>query len=275
LECSYCILQSYLTNPILTVYVNLEEMLGNLKSILRQNPDRLFRIGTGQLADSLSLEPIIGFMETLIPFFARQENAVLELKTKSSNVASLLDLDPQGRTIVSWSMNSRKIQHEEEHKCATIDERIEAAKKIAVLPGYRVGFHFDPVIDYPGWEEDYEEVVRDIFRVIPEEKIAWVSLGCLRFMPALKSIMQSRFPKSKLSLAEWVSGTDGKTRYFKPRRIEIYKRMVRFIRDRTQHVALYLCMESPEVWRHVFGGEHTKQSVCELLDQAALMRTNS
>jgi len=270
LECSYCILQSYLTNPMLTIYVNLEEILEKLQSVLKQNPDQFFRIGTGQLADSLSLEPITGFAEILVPFFARQENALLELKTKSTHIETLLDLDPQDRTVVSWSMNSRKVQQEEEHKCASIDERIEAAKKIVAVPGYRVGFHFDPVIDYPGWEADYEEVVRDIFRVIPEEKIAWISLGCLRFMPNLKPIMQNRFPKSKLPLAEWITGMDGKMRYFKPRRIEIYKRMVQFIRNRAPHAALYLCMETPEIWRHVFGGEHSKASVCEMLNQAAL-----
>ena len=31
LECSYCILQAYLTNPLLTVFVNIEEMLANLQ----------------------------------------------------------------------------------------------------------------------------------------------------------------------------------------------------------------------------------------------------
>lgn len=268
LECSYCILQAYLTNPLLTLYVNIEEMLENLKGILNQNPDRFFKIGTGQLADSLSLEPIAGFAPILVPFFAGQKNAVLELKTKSNHIDSLLNLDPKGRTIVSWSMNSKKIQQEEEHKCASIEERILAAGKISDA-GYRVGFHFDPIIDYSSWEEDYFEVIDEIFSIIPEEKIAWISLGCLRFMPELKTIMQKRFPKSQLALAEWIPGMDGKFRYLKHRRIEIYQKMVEKIRRQSSGTTLYLSMESPEVWRRVFGEEPTKFSVCELLNRAA------
>ena len=269
LECSYCILQAYLTNPLLTVYVNLEEILQNLQTVLDQNPDSFFRIGTGQLADSLSLDPATGFTETLVPFFARQKNAVLELKTKSTFIERLLPLNPGGRTIVSWSVNSKRIQKEEEHKCASLEERIGAAAKV-VQAGYRTGFHFDPIIDYPGWEKEYGEVIDQIFDEIPEEKIAWVSLGCLRFMPELKSIMQERFPKSTLSLAEWITGMDGKMRYLKSRRIEIYRKMVEKIRDRSKAdgVTLYLTMESPEVWHEVFGERHSKLSVCEMLNAA-------
>ena len=274
LECSYCILQTYLTNPLLTVYVNLGEMLENLQQVLNQNPDRFFRIGTGQLADSLSLDSITEFSKTLVPFFAKQSNAMLELKTKSDFIENLLNLNPEGRTIVSWSMNSKKIQIEEEHKCASLEERIAAAKRLLRCArndgegGYRVGFHFDPIIDDTGWEKDYDEVIGMIFSEIPEDRIAWISLGCLRFMPELKGIMQSRFPKSALPLGEWITGMDGKMRYFKPRRVEIYRTLVEKIRRLAPGVTLYLSMESPEVWRRVFGEEPTKASVCEMLDQA-------
>ncbi len=266
LECSYCILQAYLTNPILTIYVNIEEMLENLQLVLDENPDRFFRIGTGQLADSLSLDHLTGFSEILVPFFARQKNAVLELKTKSLNIERLISLDPQGKTIISWSLNSKKIQQEEEHKCASIEERIAAAKKILLNEGYRVGFHFDPIIDYEGWETGYHEVVEELFSQIAEERIAWISLGCLRMMPELKSVMQQRFPRSSLASAEWIRGMDGKLRYFKPRRIEIYKKMARLIRATAPRVTLYLCMESPEVWQEVFGYLPNRNAICQMLD---------
>lgn len=268
LECSYCILQSYLTNPLLTVFVNVEESLKKLQDILDSQPEKFFRIGTGQLADSLSLDHLTEFSEILVPFFAHQKNAVLELKTKSTNIENLMGLFPNEKTIVSWSMNSKKIQKEEEHKCASIEERIQAAKKITSW-GYRLGFHFDPIIDYPGWEKDYSEVIHEVFNHLPAEKIAWVSLGCLRMMPDLKGIMRERFPKSPLSRAEWIHGMDGKLRYFKPKRIVVYQNMVAMIRKFAPELTIYLCMESPEVWRHVFGQEPTKEMVCALLDQAS------
>ncbi|OGW83621.1 MAG: hypothetical protein A2Z83_05010 [Omnitrophica bacterium GWA2_52_8] len=269
MECSYCILQSYLTNPMLTVYVNLEETLASLGDFLDRHPEKFFRVGTGQLADSLSLDPILGHSEILVPFFAQRDNAVLELKTKSRCVENLFDLSSNGKTIVSWSMNSERVQKEEEHKCASIADRITAAGAVIKNSDHRVGFHFDPIIDYPGWEEEYGQVFDLLFRKIPEDRMAWISLGCLRFVKDLRPIILDRFPKSLLPLGEWITGMDGKMRYLKSRRIEIYRRAAEKIRRYAPRVTLYLSMETPEVWRHVFGGEHSKTSVCELLDTAA------
>jgi len=268
LECSYCILQAYLTNLFLTVYVNIDESLKKLDGLLKNNPDQFFRIGTGQLADSLSLDHITGMTETLIPFFAGQENATLELKTKSNNIERLLKLSSRGRAIAAWSLNSEVIQIQEEHKTATLNERLQAAKQICYETDHRVAFHFDPIIDYPGWEKDYEAVIRKLFESIPAEKIAWISLGCFRFIPKLKSIIETRFPKSSLPHAEWVRGMDGKMRYFKPRRIEIYKKTLEMIRQYSPDTTLYLIMETAEVWSQVFGGTHTKTTICKMLDRA-------
>jgi len=266
LECSYCILQAYLTNPFLTVYVNTEEILENLEFFLKAHPGQHFRIGTGQLADSLSLDPLTAHTETLVPFFARQENAVLELKTKSVHISQLEKLDSRSRTIVSWSMNTRRIQREEEHKTASIDERIEAAQK-CIDWGYRVGFHFDPLIDYEGCLEEYEEVLKEIFSKIDLERVAWVSLGSLRFMPELKSIMERRFPGSLLPYGEWVRGTDGKLRYFKERRIEMYNCLIRSLKRLAPKLTVYLCMETEEVWQDSFGEMPQPELIRTRLDQ--------
>lgn len=248
LECSYCILQAYLTNPLITVYVNVEEILQKLESHLRANPDTLFRIGTGQLADSLSLDPLTAHTELLVPFFARQTNALLELKTKSVNVERLKNLDSAGRTVVSWSLNTRRIQEREEHKCASIAERLGAARR-CLSWGYRVGFHLDPLIDYEGCLEEYEALIEEIFSKIQPEGIAWMSLGTLRFMPELKNVMADRFPKSPLPYAEWVRGFDGKLRYAKSRRLELYRPLIRKISSLAPRVPVYLCMETGEVWQ--------------------------
>lgn len=272
MECSYCILQSYLTNPLLMIYANLDEILENLQAFLNRHPDKLFRIGTGHLSDSLSLDHITHTSKTLVPFFAKQKNAVLELKTKSNNIDNLLELHPNGKVIVSWSVNAGPIQKEEEHKCATIAERLEAASKIAAIPGYRVGFHFDPMIDFENWEEEYEATVKKIAAAVPAEKIAWISIGSLRMMPDLKKKMQDRFPNSKLPYGEWINGMDGKLRYFKHRRLELYKGLAGMLEKHLKGVTTYLIMESPEVWRRVFGKEFTKGSICEMLDKSGVSK---
>ena len=68
-----------------------------------------FRIGTGEITDSLALEPYTGMVGELIPYFAEQPNVLLELKTKSDCVDSLLAIDPKGRVVVAWSMNPQTV----------------------------------------------------------------------------------------------------------------------------------------------------------------------
>jgi spore photoproduct lyase len=251
-ECTYCVLQSYLTNEALMVCTNIEDLLAEVKEKLLQNPEQTFRIGTGELADSLALDPITAYSRRIVPFFASLPNGVLELKTKSDRIANLKDLNHAGHTVISWSLNSRRICSSEESKAATIDERLAAADQCQKW-GYKLGFHFDPIVYDLNWESDYREVVKDLFAIVNPEKVAWISLGALRFTPHLRDYVHSRFPKSKIPYGEFVPGHHGKLRYFRPIREEIYRKMKSWIHEEAPQVLVYICMESRLVWQNSFG----------------------
>jgi spore photoproduct lyase len=86
----------------------------------------------------------------------------LELKTKSDCVEDLLGLNPKGRVVVSWSMNPQKVIDADEHLTVSLEQRLAAAKSCQEA-GYRLAFHFDPMIEYRGWEEDYRAMVERLF----------------------------------------------------------------------------------------------------------------
>ena len=110
MDCSYCFLQEYLANnPTLKVFTNVEDVLREVAAAVDRQPARHFRIGTGELSDSLALDPLFGFSTDLVPFFAARKNVLLELKTKSDCVDGLLTLDPRDRVVVSWSMTPPEI----------------------------------------------------------------------------------------------------------------------------------------------------------------------
>ncbi len=251
MECSYCYLQSHLNFPYLTVYANCEDLLSELQVAFSESPHRSFRIGTGELADSLALDLLTSYSVPLVEFFAGQKNAVLEFKTKSNCVENLLDLEHGGRTVVSWSMNPRFIQEREEHKTSTISERLEAAER-CVEVGYPVAFHLDPLIFYERWEVDYKDLIEEIFDRIPTSSVSWISMGSLRMTVPLKEMMRKRFPSSFLPLGELVPSEDGKMRYFKPIRVDMYRKVLGWIKDQNPTLPVYSCMESPDVWRKVF-----------------------
>jgi spore photoproduct lyase len=248
LDCSYCILQGYLNNPLLTVYANVEELIEQLDALLSGGGDRFYRLGTGELTDSLSLDPLFGHARLLVPYFAGKNNAILELKTKTTNVGELLQLDHNGRTVVSWSLNAQPVVSREERGAPPVASRLAAARRCCQA-GYRIGFHFDPLITYPGWEEDYQAVVDAIFEHVEPEAIAWISLGALRYPPQLDGIIRRRHPNSDIVLGELFPGQDGKLRYFRPIRTALFRKMNAWIKEHDEGIFVYLCMESDPVWR--------------------------
>jgi spore photoproduct lyase len=253
MDCSYCYLQEYLAdNPALKVFSNIGDLLREADDLLSKHRGVFFRIGTGEITDSLALDRYIGFSREVIPFFAEQPNVLLELKTKSDCVEGLLGLDPKDRVVVSWSMNPQRVIESDEDGTASLNERLAAARRCQDA-GYRVAFHFDPIIDYSGWEKDYAQLIEQTFATVDWRRVAWLSMGVLRTTPDLKRTMRARFPRSHLITGEQVLCPDGKLRYFQPLRVAMYRKMLGWIRRAAPMVKLYLCMESKEVWQQVFG----------------------
>jgi len=131
--------------------------------------------------------------------------------------------------------------------------------------GYKLGFHFDPLVYSEDWEDEYRESVREIFRAVNPGSIAWVSLGALRFPPHLRELVHKRFPKSRVTCGEFVPGHHGKDRYFRPIREEMYRKMHSWIQTEAPGVLIYLCMENRAVWEQSFGQEPPDAS--QLSDQ--------
>lgn len=251
-DCTYCYLQSYINTPYMTVYANVASLFDELTALLQAAPGQLLRIGSGEFSDSLSLEPLTGFARLLVPFLQQFSNVLFEFKTKSDLVDHLLDLEPQGRVMVSWSISPQAVVRREEHKTASLSARLQAARRCRQA-GYQIGLHFDPLLHYPGWEVDYEGLVDEVFKYLAADDITTISMGSLRFAPALKPVVRARFPKSRILAAELFPGADGKIRYFKPLRIEMYRHMIACLRRYLDPERVYLCMESQEVWQQVFG----------------------
>lgn len=252
LDCAYCILQAYMNLPCLRIFVNLPEALPDIGRRLEADPSRIWRIGTGEFTDSLALDPIVGWHDWLLPFFAGRSNAVLELKTKTDRIEGLLASRHRDRIIVSWSLNSPWIAAGEEHRAPTLEQRIRAAARCQ-KEGFVIGFHFDPLIRHSGWQEGYQRTLELLDRYIEPKGLIWMSLGAMRFMPGLKRVIRTRHPASVVLDGEFTPGLDGKMRYFKPLRTEMYGRLRELVLAWHPDPGLYLCMERDEVWSQALG----------------------
>lgn len=253
MDCVYCILQAYLNNPWLSFFVNTDDLFRELDLELNTHPEEFYRVGTGEFTDSLALDRLTGLSRLLVGYFRNKDNAVLELKTKSDVIDNLLDLEHGGRTVLSWSMNAPQVMQKEEIRTASLEQRLKAARRCADK-GYLLAFHFDPIIYHPHWREGYSSTIKKLFQAVPADRIVWISLGALRYIPRLKTIAADRFPGSKFFYHEFVEGLDGKSRYFRDQRVEMYTHLVgelsKYVDART---CMYFCMENDLIWQQVFG----------------------
>jgi spore photoproduct lyase len=83
--------------------------------------------------------------------------------------------------------------------------------------------------------------------------------------------MEERFPYNRLIYEEFIRGEDGKMRYFKPLRREMYAHVLRALRAVHPDVFTYLCMERDDVWDEVYEF-HPKNNLClkKMLDERCL-----
>lgn len=252
LQCSYCILQAYFQDRVLKVWANQDDLWTELEKKFA-NTQKRFRVGTGEFTDSLVLEPLTDYSRDLVEFLGNFDNVCLELKSKVVNLDWISAAKRTDRVLPAWSMNAPQIvAAEEQGECASLQERLEAAKICAEL-GFRVCLHFDPIIAFSGWEKGYAETIDMIFDYLRPENIAYMSLGSFRFMPELKTAMQKNFPGSSYIFNEFISGIDGKQRLLRPLRFAQFLFLVEKLRQKGMDRQLYFCMESDEMWKDVFG----------------------
>lgn len=268
MDCAYCILQSYFHPPVLQYFVNQDDLFSELDILF--SGKAVTRIGTGEFTDSMIWEKWTDLSDLLVPKFSSQSHAVLELKTKTTAIDGLKSLSHNRKTIAAWSLNTNKVIHNEERQTASLSARLKAAARCESW-GYPLAFHFDPMIIYDGCEEDYKHVVEQIFSHVSSDNVVWISLGTFRFIPNLKPIVQKRFPDSKIIYGEFISGLDGKMRYFKPMRINLYRKIVGWIKEFSTDVLIYFCMEDDEIWNKSLGFIPSERGgLPRMLDESAI-----
>ena len=267
MDCSYCILQSYFHPPLLHFFTNHDDLFDELDQAFER--PGIQRIGTGEFTDSLIWEKWTDLTPRLVERFSQQDRAILELKTKTTAIQRLKSLAHNRKTIVAWSLNTPEIIASEERRTASLSARLKAAAQCQDW-GYPLAFHFDPMMIYPGCEDGYRNVLQQLFASVSADNIVWISLGTMRFMPALKSIIEQRFVDSNIVYGEFIPGLDGKMRYFKALRIKLYTLMVEWIREMAPGVTAYFCMEDEQVWLRSFGfSPESRGGLPAMLDSSA------
>ncbi len=263
-NCSYCFLNFYLNNHFQIYFVNIDDLFNEMEKISRNLPrDKIIRVGTGEFIDSLAIDNITNFSIEVVNRFSKLDNIIFEFKTKSDNVENLLKVqNPKKNIVVSWSVNPPYIIKTQEEGTASLERRINAAKKIQAK-GYLLGVHFDPIFFYSGWEKDYKELIELLYEELDFSRIVWVSLGIFRYQALLKEKIFEKNPYNPIIHQQYIRGKDDKLRLFVPLRIKIYRKIYNWLKEKYPKLFIYFCMESKFVWKEVTGWMPSNMSELE------------
>jgi spore photoproduct lyase len=248
MACSYCVLQNHYDEAVVAVPTNLKAKLAEVEL----NPAKRYRIGTGEYSDSLLWGNKNGILQDLCDFARAHPNAILELKTKSANIAWILENDIPANVCCSWSLNPPAIVANEEHKTASLERRLEAARAVADK-GVKVGFHFHPMMYFEGWEEAYRDLIARVTSMFRPEEVLWISLGCVTLLKGFAQDFRLKYRHSKLLQMETETTPDGKITYVFAVREQLYRNALEALAPWRGQVFQYLCMEHKPMWDAVMG----------------------
>ncbi|MDR2577247.1 MAG: hypothetical protein LBC70_00345 [Chitinispirillales bacterium] len=257
--CCYCVLQVYFDHQHQTFFENFDDLENEVHRKMGEyetagaaashsSRRHVVRIGTGEFSDSLFQETKLGLSKKVAAIFDRYDNVLVEFKTKSTDISTLNQIKTPKKAVIGFSVNTETVVSRLEKGTAPIIERLKAARRCADM-GFNVAFHFDPVVWYNGWEEEYCQAVSMIYDHIGDvRKIAWCSMGGFRCMPSLKGELRRLGMDLPLFAGEMILGADGKLRYPRPLRVDFYRAIDSQFKKHQPGAPLYLCMESREVW---------------------------
>ncbi|WP_231891471.1 spore photoproduct lyase [Paenibacillus swuensis] len=203
-HCHYCYLQTTLgAKPYVRVYVNTDDILKQAKQYIEERKPEITRFEAACTSDPVGLEHISGSLKEYIEFMGQEEFGRLRFVTKYHHVEPLLDAKHNGHTRFRFSVNAAYVIKNFEPATSRFEERIEAAGKVAKA-GYPLGFIVAPIIWHDGWEEGYTELFEKLASTLPEEATRDLTFELIqhRFTKTAKTVIEKRYPKSKLEMDE-------------------------------------------------------------------------
>jgi spore photoproduct lyase len=248
-DCRYCYLAGtpgVKFSPTVKIFVNIDEILVQIaRAASKLSEPTAFYLG--KLQDGLALDPLTGYSRTLIPFFAQQKKTRLTLLTKSANVDNLLDLDHQGHSILSWSLNPTEIYDAFESNVPTPNERIAAMQKCTDV-GYPLRAVIMPIIPVERWQKIYADFLENLLETVPLDRI---TLGQICSYSGALQLTEQKLGKDNLisKMLQKGKSKDGRIRFPIKIRIEVYRSLIDKIRKLQPKLQVGLCMEETETFK--------------------------
>ncbi len=196
-DCRYCFLQGMYQSAHQVLFVNYEDFGASIELLARQHaPDPVW-FYSGYDCDSLANEPMSRFTDYFVPLMQPLANAWLELRTKSTQIRSLLAQPPQARVVIAFSFSDHHSHRQLEHGVPSISKRINAMQRL-IEAGWPVGLRFDPVVYHQQYQPAFTRLLDEVFSTIDASRLHSVSLGNFRLTRNHFRKMSRLYPEEPL-----------------------------------------------------------------------------
>lgn len=196
-DCRYCFLQGMFQSAHQLLFVNYEEFADGIDAVARQHAGQPVWFYSGYDCDSLAYDPMTGFADYFIPRIESIENAWMELRTKSTQIRSMLKHQPCSRIVTAFSFTDSYSHAKLEHGVPSIARRVESMRQL-VDAGWSVGLRFDPLVYHQNYESEFSALLQQIFARIDPAEIHSVSLGNFRLSKSHFRKMSQLYPREPL-----------------------------------------------------------------------------
>jgi spore photoproduct lyase len=131
----------------------------------------------------------------------------LEIRTKSTQIRALLEMQPIDNCVVAMSFTAKQASKQFEHKVPSIEKRLDALAKLQAA-GWRVALRFEPIVFCETVESDYQQLFDQVFESLDRSQIHSASIGEFRMPTDFYKSIVKLYPDEAL-FAKPIQITDG------------------------------------------------------------------
>lgn len=196
-DCRYCFLQGMYRSGNYVVFANFDDFFSDIKTTCAEDSQTPSWFFSGYDCDSLALNPVTAFTDDALNEFEHLPNGRLELRTKSTQIRSLLKRPPLDNVVVAYSLSPSAIAAAHEHKTPSLEKRLQALQDLQQA-GWTIGLRFDPILAADNMQRLYRELFQQTFAALDVDAIHSVSLGPFRLPKPFYKRMIRLYPESQL-----------------------------------------------------------------------------
>ncbi len=202
-DCRYCFLQGMYRSAHYVLFINYEDFATELTaSIAAQKSSAGTSVYySGYDCDSLALEPVSRFCEFFLPVFRANPEVMLEIRTKSTQVRRLLEVDALPNCVIAMSFSSLAASERWEHKVPAFHKRLEALLRLQEA-GWPVAIRFEPIVAGAGVVEEYDTLFAEVFNRLDVDRLHSVSMGEFRMPQGFHKSIAKLYPDEALYARE-------------------------------------------------------------------------